>query len=145
MPDRSVGYGRRAHRSGRYGRIVRQRSPVRLLWRPSCSPPKPAKVRAGSILRPHGKRRMKHGTSCADDLTLQARYRIGSLLLGGRGLRAPLFAVFHSLVFIVPGVKGHGQADHRQDQARQLGRHRLLLRHQEESADPDRKAVVPQI
>ena len=38
------------------------------------------------------------------DLTLRARYRIGSLLLGGRGLRAPLFAVFHSFVFIVPGV-----------------------------------------
>lgn len=32
---------------------------------------------------------------------------------------------------------GHGQASHRQDQARQHGGHRFLLRHEEESPHDD--------
>src|SRR5262249_12725512 len=39
----------------------------------------------------------------------------------------------------------HGQARHPEDQARKLGRHGLLLRHQEESAQSDREARLQEI
>jgi hypothetical protein len=38
-----------------------------------------------------------------------------------------------------------GQAGNRQDQARQQRRHGLLLRDQEESAQPDREDELPQV